>query len=216
MSIANRMNKNAAIGKKKAPYPTKTSINLVKSDTSQNNTLVTLLLFVLFLIVLAIFTKFAVIDPLASGVQSSREVTAARAELDALKVANADYAELSEQYSKYIVSGLSDEELNLVSREDVVDLITTKIINSTIVSSINVQGNIIEVTCVGLDLNGVSSIVENLKQDSRVSFVSVSTVQDQEGKTSTATMSITLKSPTDSNGQTQDSANPVDAPTEGE
>lgn len=192
------LNKELKFGKKALVYPTKKSINLVQDDGKSRSTIASILLFLVFLGVLGIFTKFAVIDPLASSAESGNELAAAQTELAQLKKANADYAELSEQYSRYVVADLLEDEADLLDRAEVVDFIQSKIIGSTLVSSVQVQGNIVAVTCVGLDLAGVSDLVASIKEDDRVLFVSVPTVQDQEGKTSTATMEITLQTTRDS------------------
>lgn len=191
--------------KKKAPvYPSKTDINLIKTEATKGNSLTALLLFFIFLIFLAFFTKFAVVDPLASSMNSSEEVNVARAELATLVLGNETYTELTERYAQYIVTELSEEEVSLASRNDVIDLLESKIMGFANLSSIIVDGNKVSVVCVGVDLQTVSGLVQSIEQDERVSYVTVSTAQERDGKASSATIDITMKSPDEANDGTSE------------
>ena len=103
----------SALKRGKAPaYPVKTSINLVDTQQQRGNLLAQLGLFAIALVLIGVFAKFAVVDPLAASAASSNEVSAAQARLDVLAAENADYAELNAQYDRYVVPGLSEEEQN--------------------------------------------------------------------------------------------------------
>ena len=85
----------SALKRGKAPaYPVKTSINLVDTQQQRGNLLAQLGLFAIALVLIGVFAKFAVVDPLAASAASSNEVSAAQARLDVLAAENADYAEL--------------------------------------------------------------------------------------------------------------------------
>lgn len=180
----------------KAPaYPTKTSINLVDTDRARGNLAVQLALFAIALVLIGIFSKFAVVDPLASGMASSNEVSSAQARLDALVAENADYDELNAQYDRYVVPGLSDEEQNLVDRDTVLDLLEQKVMNVGYLDSLRVASNTVTATCLGVDLSRVSTLVESLESDERVSHVTVSTAQGENDSGTSATIQIVLKGP---------------------
>lgn len=189
------LKKDLSFGKKAPVYPSKTDINLIKTEATKGSNLTALLLFFVFLIALAFFAKFAVIDPLASSMSSSEEVDAARAELATLVLGNETYAELTERYAQYIVTDLKEEEASLASRNDVIDLLESKIMGFANLSSIKVEGNKVSVVCMGVDLQTVSGLVQSIEQDERVSYVTVSTAQERDGKASSATIDITMKSP---------------------
>ena len=92
----------SALKRGKAPaYPVKTSINLVDTQQQRGNLLAQLGLFTIALVLIGVFAKFAVVDPLAASAASSNEVSAAQARLDVLAAENADYAELNAQYDRY-------------------------------------------------------------------------------------------------------------------
>ena len=180
----------------KAPaYPTKTSINLVDTEQVRGNLVVQLALFAIALVLIGIFAKFAVVDPLASSMESGNEVSAAQARLDALIAENADYEELNAQYDRYVVPGLSEQEQNLVDRDTVLDLLQQKVMNVGYLDSLRVVSNTVTATCLGVDLSRVSSLVESLESDERVAHVTVSTAQGENDSGTSATIQIVFKGP---------------------
>ncbi|MFR3091846.1 MAG: hypothetical protein ACLTMP_09125 [Eggerthella lenta] len=151
----------SALKRGKAPaYPVKTSINLVDTQQQRGNLLAQLGLFAIALVLIGVFAKFAVVDPLAASAASSNEVSAAQARLDVLAAENADYAELNAQYDRYVVPGLSEEEQNLVDRDVVLNLLQQKVMGVGHLSSLRMEKNTATVTCLGADLNEVSALVE--------------------------------------------------------
>lgn len=180
----------------KAPaYPTKTSINLVDTEQARGNLVVQLALFAIALVLIGIFAKFAVVNPLASSMESGNEVSAAQVRLDALIAENADYEELNAQYDRYVVPGLSEQEQNLVDRDTVLDLLQQKVMNVGYLDSLRVVSNTVTATCLGVDLSRVSSLVESLESDERVAHVTVSTAQGENDSGTSATIQIVFKGP---------------------
>lgn len=178
---------------KKPLYPTKTSINLVDVEATRGNLAVQLALFLVVLVLIGIFAKFAVVDPLAESMGSSAEVAAAQAQLAALEEENANYAELNERYARYVVTGLTEDEQVLIDRDTVIDLLEQKVMGVGHVSSLKVSGNVAVATSLGADLNQVSKLVEDLETDERVAHVTVSTAQGENDSGTSATIQITFK-----------------------
>lgn len=188
------LKKEITFGSKKSVYPTKKHANLVKSESSKRNTLLELLLFVIFLVLLAIVVKFAVVDPLMSSASSSTEVAQAQAQLNAMTAANADYSELTDKYERYVVADMTEAEQSLANRDELVTLLKTKVMNVANLSSVKVVNNVLTITCVSVGLQDVAGLVQSLEADNLVSHVTVSTAQSQDGKGSSAAIQVTLKS----------------------
>lgn len=180
-------------GAKKVDYPVKTDINLMKAEVARGNTVVNVLLFLVFLVLLALFVKFAVLNPLSAGSQSNQQLANARAQLDALTAENESYTELSQEYSKYVVTGLTEEEMDLSDRNELIDLLSDTVMRATYLSSVKAVGNSVAVTCVGVGLQDVSGLVQELEQDERVAYVTVSTAQEKDEAASSATIQIVLR-----------------------
>ena len=191
----------SALKRGKAPaHPVKTSINLVDTQQQRGNLLAQLGLFAIALVLIGVFAKFAVVDPLAASAASSNEVSAAQARLDVLAAENADYAELNAQYDRYVVPGLSEEEQNLVDRDVVLNLLQQKVMGVGHLSSLRMEKNTATVTCLGADLNEVSALVESLESDQRVAHVTVSTGQGENDSSTSATIQIVFAGPLDVEG----------------
>lgn len=188
------LNKDISFGNKKDTYPTKTSINLADQNPAGTDKLTAIALFIILFALVGLFVKFAVFDPLTSVMASSDELSQAQAELESLEAANADYTTLNEQYSRYIVTGLTEDEQNLADRNEVLDLLRTEIMGSVNLSSAELVENTLTVTCVGVGLQGVSGLVGRLESDSRVLHVTVSAAQSEaDQESSSATIAIILR-----------------------
>ena len=106
------------------PAPsTKTSINLAESNQAPRHLGRDLALFVLALVVIALFAKFGVIDVMGAASAASAKVTSAQAQLDDLEAGNADYSALQERYDSFAVNSLTAEESSLSDRKDVLALL---------------------------------------------------------------------------------------------
>jgi hypothetical protein len=62
-------------------------------------------------------------------------------------------------------------------------------------SSVVVKDNVVTVTCIGVDLQATSALVDHLEADERVAFVTISTAESKEDIASRATIVITMKNP---------------------
>ena len=97
-----------------------------------------------------------------------------------------------------MVPGLSEQEQNLVDRDTVLDLLQQKVMNVGYLDSLRVASNTVTATCLGVDLGRVSSLVQDLEGDERVSHVTVSTAQGENDSGTSATIQIVFKGPLDS------------------
>ena len=104
---------------------------------------------------------------------------------------------MNAQYDRYVVPGLTAEEQDLTDRDTVLDLLQQKVMDVGYLSSLRVVGNTATVTCLGADLNQISTLVENLETDKRVSHVTVSTAQGENDSSTSATIQIVFKGAND-------------------
>lgn len=184
---------DGANSRKYAYYPTKKTINLVDAGTSRVSRGTQIALFCIVIVLVGIFAKVAVIDPLTHAVGSGIEVAAAETQLEELRAANEDYTKLSEEYSRYVVTGLTEEEQNLIDRNTVLSLLESKVTHAGFPASVKVVGNTATVNLLGVDLGTVSRLVEDLEKDDRVAYVTVSTAQSETDSSASATIQISFK-----------------------
>ena len=88
-------------GKGKAGYPNKQYINILDGMKSDENRTLEILIFIIFLIALAAFTKFGVIDKIAQMSAAEAAYNDMQRQITELKEQNADYEEVKKDYSHY-------------------------------------------------------------------------------------------------------------------
>lgn len=193
-------------------YPTKDTINLVGVDSTRARKATEVGLFLVVLVLIGIFAKFAVVDPLAGGMRSSADLSQAEAQLAQLTSDNADYAEVNREYAQYVVTGLTDEERNLADRDGMLDLLETTVMTAGYPSSVKIVDNTATVSLLGVDLDQVSRLVLSLNDNDRVAYVTVSTARGETDAGNSATVVITFKGALDDAGADA----PADADGNGE
>ncbi len=193
----------------KATYPTKTTINMMRAQKDRFSRVTQVALFAVLLVLVGLFAKFAVIDPLAGSMGSSAQLAAAEEQLAQLKSENAHYAEVNEEYSRYVVTGLTEDERNLADRGSVLDLLESKVMGGGFPSSIKVVGNAATVTLLGVNLDEVARLVEDLKNDDSVAYVTVSTAQGETDASTSATIQISFKGALDTSASATASSSTV-------
>lgn len=160
-------------GKGKAGYPNKQYINILDGMKSDENRTLEILFFIVFLIALAAFTKFGVIDKIAQMSAAEAAYNDMQRQITELKEQNADYEEVKKDYSHYGMGYLDDSEILLVDREDVLNLLDKYILKNADIKTLAVTDNTVTLTVEKTRLNAISSIVKELEADSDVAFVTV-------------------------------------------
>ena len=163
-----------SLPKVKGHYPTKTSINLVYKEKNTRKNLAALGLFGLFLIALAIFTKFMVIDQLAAVSAAEGLYNTRQRQLSALQEANSVYDEVEYEYSHFGIGNLSDTELARHDRENMLNVIDEKVGISKGIRSIQISENTVKISFLTLELKDMSTIVSRLEESEYVNYVTVS------------------------------------------
>ena len=160
-------------GKGKAGYPNKQYINILDGMKSDENRTLEILFFIVFLIALAAFTKFGVIDKISEASAAEAAYNDMQRQITELKEQNADYEEVKKDYSHYGMGYLDDSEILLVDREDVLDLLDKYVLKNADIKTLNVTDNTVTLTVEKTRLNAISSIVKELEADPDVAFVTV-------------------------------------------
>ena len=163
-----------SLPKVKGHYPTKTSINLVYKEKNTKKNMAALGLFALFLVALAIFTKFMVIDQIAAVDAAEKLYHTRQSQLSALQEANAVYDEVEYEYSHFGIGNLSEEELARHDRENMLNVIDEKVGISKGIRTIQISENTVTISFLTLELKDMSTIVSRLEESEYVSYVTVS------------------------------------------
>jgi len=158
----------------KGHYPTKTSINLFYKEKKTGKNMAALGLFALFMVALAIFTKFMVIDQLAAVDAAESLYLTRQNQLSTLQQSNSVYDQVEDEYSHFGIGYLTDAELNRHDRENMLKVIDQKVGISQGIRSIQISENTVTISFLTLELKDMSTIVSRLEESEYVNYVTVS------------------------------------------
>ncbi len=184
---------------RKNEYPSKQTVNLVFRERSINSPSRAIPAFLLFLVFLALFVRFAFQGQLQKMTSAQASLEKVQADLSGLVEYNRDYEAVREQYSQYFNDYLNEDEAVLRDRLDVLTLLEECVMNQADLSSISIQGNICRISITDVPLNTISGIVADLESNPQVQYISVATaatenneeVQDRQNVTANVTITLT-------------------------
>ena len=173
-------------------YPVKTDINLAIREKEQNKLSTTIPTFIILVIAIAIFSKFAVINRLEQASEAENSATVAQQQLETLKEYTNNYPKVLEEYNALLASKSS---LNVVATPmERLGLVERYLISASQVNSFDVVDDVITAQISGVTLNQISTIYANLMSDPLIENVQVYTAStnDKNNSLTTATMTIQL------------------------
>ncbi len=195
---ANDMTKKNILSKevslKKVSYPTKKTMNFVVDKEAENNKK-SVIVFGVFLVLLALFTKFGVIDTLSKTSALESEYNTTNEQIATLNEELKNYDSVQEKYNSLVGSFLSDSEKLCLNRTDILKMVDEDVIPYVSITNITITDEKVNVYTSLTDLNTVSKVVDILQKDDRTTYVTVSSTVadgDNSGKVS-ATIEITCK-----------------------
>ena len=173
-------------------YPVKTDINLAIREKKQNKLSTNIPTFIILVIAIAIFSKFAVINRLEQASEAENSATVAQQQLETLKEYTNNYPKVLEEYNALLASKSS---LNVVATPvERLGLVERYLISASQVNSFDVVDDVITAQISGVTLNQISTIYANLMSDPLIDNVQVYTAStnDKNNSLTTATMTIQL------------------------
>ncbi len=185
------------MNRQKKRDPVKTSVNLLYKK-KKNITIPQMFLAVaLFVVVLTVFSKFAVIDRLAASGRALREAEELEEQVLSLKLSNVDYEDVLREYQHYYFSTTDTQggaAASYVNCLDVMDLLETELLNKAGIQMVNLSGNVLTVNLTEIDLEGASVIAKSLSENKLVRSVMVSAANKrQEAQRTTVFLTIVLE-----------------------
>lgn len=176
-------------------YPSKTTLNLCMKEKSSWRPGRVIPTFTALALAVVLFGKFAVADRLAQVSREQQVLSGLTAQVQALEKATADYDAVLEEYGRYSVGWMTDEEKAAVDRVGVLDLIEAELMSAASVQQFSIAGNVLSLSLAGVTLEDTSRIVQRLYTWPQVTGVSVytaSTQQQQAAEEATVSMVVTL------------------------
>lgn len=157
------------------PLQPKKVLNLADFDKQQIS--IPLFIGVLILIFAAVlaFAKFAVIDRFAELDRAEGEAAALQRQIDSNYERIRELQGITDEYAHYTFSGMTADELSLVSRVDAMEMINRLILPYASVSNWSLQGNTLNMTIYNTTLASVNQIVSAINADPIVNYSFVQT-----------------------------------------
>ena len=160
--------------------PQKRSINLAPVGVERIDPKLALAGSLIVLILAAMFSKFLVADRLAAMNRESAQVAALRTQLSQEYDKVASFGSIADEYAHYTYSGMTEEELSLVDRADVIRMIKEGTENNREVESWSLRGNVVTLTVSGRDLQEINQLARRLEQFDLVNTCTVTAASKEE------------------------------------
>ena len=171
--------------------PSKKTMNFVHHQSSFNLKKVLPVVLVI-LIVVAVFVKFGIMDPLDKKTAALNELSLKQEQLASVNAKLTGYDELAKEYGRYSYGWMNETEVNLVSRMDVLALIEERIVPAAIIDNIAVNNNVLTLNIHGITLEQASTMVKRLEESELVESASVYNAVAEEAEEAKIFMSIIL------------------------
>ncbi len=178
MAKNNLLSKDIKINKD--VYPSKKTMNFISDKQSKTNKL-SIVIFVVFMVLLLIFTKFFVIDTVSKTNDLISAYNANKSELNSLNEKLSDYEQVEEKYNELVGVFLNDDEKNCLNRTDIIKLLDDDVLPYVEITNFTISSNSVNVYTGVCSLNTISNVLSILQNDDRTHYVTINrTVADSE------------------------------------
>lgn len=189
--MAKTENKQIKKNTKATVLPTKKTMNFVHHASSFNPKKV-LPLAIVVIIVAAVFAKFGIMDQLDKKTAAYNDLAQRQEQLAVVNTKLAGYDELEKQYGRYSYGWMSESEVSMVSRMDVLALVEQKISPASVIENIAVNNNVLTLNIHGITLEQASAMVKSLEESEMVSSATVYSASAENAEDASIFLSIIL------------------------
>jgi len=160
--------------------PSKTSINLVLVDEKKLNLGIAIPAVLLIIVLAGAFSKFLVYDRLMEMTRAESEVVGLRSRYDALLTAGEEMTDVEDTYAHYTNAGMTADELGLVDRVKVLELVDSILPQKNTAKNWNVSGNILTIEVTESSLSQQNELAEKIEQSPIVDSCTIMTANKNE------------------------------------
>lgn len=172
MKLSDRVSFNK---KKKMKYPAKTTMNLAIRETNDNSPSRVMPVFVVLVLVVALFAKFGVVDRYAALNKAEASLAASESRLTEMNQLVTGYDRVASEYHQYSGDYLTGDQKQLVDRLDLLDLLQARMAGVATLKSVSIVDNDMVVELSASSLKQVSDLRLALLQEAKVQSVTVYT-----------------------------------------
>jgi len=190
--MADKKTEKKPLAKKAAvAVPSKRTMNFVHHESSFNIKKVLPILLVV-VIVLAVFAKFGILDPMAKKTAAYNELASKEAQLEVINAKLAGYDELATEYGRYSYGWMNETEVNMVNRMDVLKLVESEIAKRAKIDNLAINNNVLTLNIHGITLEQASTMVRSLEESDLVESAAVYNAVAESAEEASIAMTIIL------------------------
>ena len=187
---------------KRGRIPVKTSINLVQVDENKINLGIAIPAILLIILLAGAFSKFMVYDKLMEMSQAEGDVARLRTQYDTLMSAAEEMTGVEDTYAHYTVAGMTADELSMVDRVKVLELVESVLPASEYAKNWNVSGNILTIEVTENTLSQQNDLAKKIEKSPIVDSCIIMTANKNEKTVATSTSAGSSSSGSSSSGST--------------
>lgn len=182
----------------KPKYPEKQSINLAMQETDKGNPRILVGGFVLFLLCLFLFVKFAIINRFDAAREAKNTYLETVEEIQSLEERTKEFDEVQKVYRQFDNSFLSESESAELDRVEIINMVESCVLDKGDIEAISITAHQVMIRLGNTTLPFVAEIVAALEAQEETVYVTVSTagteaLNQQDGIVS-ANIMVQLKS----------------------
>lgn len=160
---------------RRGQLPTKRTINLATVGQTPINWLVAAPAILAILLAAGLVGKFAVADRYIALSNAQARAGDQQAQVEQAKARMDSYGALVDEYAHYTYSGMTEDELALVDRVEVMDMLERVVMPQVTVTGWTMAGNQLTLPMTGDSLEKINGVVQLLQAEPIVDFCTVST-----------------------------------------
>ena len=177
------LNKEISLGgMSRGKMPSKTSINLVPEKESIFTSKKALPVLIGTIVIAVLLIGLLVVRPLVQLASASSDVTRLTEELGEANNNIRELGYIEEEYAHYTTEGMTEEELTRVNRVKVMKLVEDAVVNTGVVKSWELSGNIMSLEVSGASLAELNQIAAALEREPIVDRCVISTANKGTGQ----------------------------------
>ena len=183
--IQNRPNKKGNVSLKKR------TMNFVHHK-SNFNIMAVLPVALVLIVASSVFIKVGFLDKMDEKTRAYSELAAQQEKLAAVNAQLATFEDMTMEYGRYSYGWMTEGEIGLVNRIEILDLIEKKIAPYATVENININNNVLTMNLHGITLEQTSKMVRRLEATDMVQQARVYSASASDDGQATIFIGITL------------------------
>jgi len=182
LTLTKKSNSGSSSAKLRGRLPSKKSINLVLVNKNKINLRIAIPAIILILGLAYLFGKYLVYDRIVAVDAARASVARLESTLATQQEALDQYSGVEEAYAHYTVDGMTEEELGMVDRTLVLDLISTVFSSAIKKESMTwtLSGNILTIELSARSLDALNKLARTIEESPIVDSCSITTANKSD------------------------------------